>query len=173
MILINLQDPTRDLDAEVEKRYKARLARKAKSRYQKDPDKHKEKTKAWRQKNPERHAVHRQRAKAKNKEWYHNHKIKNPESFRRKQEKARKHAGVLNPEIFDTLLALQNNKCAICKTDNPHCLDHDHATGRARGVLCRVCNLGIGHLRDSAAILRAGADYLDSPTALLIKEPAS
>lgn len=41
-------------------------------------------------------------------------------------------------------------------------LDHDHDTDMARAVVCRRCNLGMGHADDSAERLRAMADYLDS-----------
>lgn len=48
-------------------------------------------------------------------------------------------------------LDFQNNKCAACQKDinidSLH-LDHDHTTGKIRGLLCRYCNLGLGHLGD-------------------------
>jgi hypothetical protein len=50
--------------------------------------------------------------------------------------------------------------CAICKEPGS-CVDHDHATGSARGCLCRNCNLGVGNFRDNPARLRAAADYLE------------
>lgn len=40
-------------------------------------------------------------------------------------------------------------------------IDHDHATGRVRGVLCHWCNMMLGSARDRAEVLRQGADYLD------------
>lgn len=67
----------------------------------------------------------------------------------------------LTPEGFAAMLIEQSGRCAICAepTTMPH-VDHDHATGRIRGLLCQGCNLGIGHLQDDPARLRAAADYL-------------
>jgi hypothetical protein len=71
----------------------------------------------------------------------------------------------LTPEQYDALLAEQDGKCAICRTDDwpgrgPHA-DHDHATRKVRGVLCGNCNNGLGNFRDDPAQLRAAADYLE------------
>ncbi|WP_205625468.1 endonuclease VII domain-containing protein [Actinomadura atramentaria] len=76
----------------------------------------------------------------------------------------------LGPGEYEALLAAQGGRCAICKGTRRQRLsvDHDHKTGVVRGLLCRLCN---GRLltaaRDSAEILRAAADYLDNPPALI------
>lgn len=41
-------------------------------------------------------------------------------------------------------------------------VDHDHATGKARGILCRSCNTGLGHFKDSPSLLRRAATYLSN-----------
>lgn len=64
----------------------------------------------------------------------------------------------LTPEDADRILA---RGCAICGSHDQTCIDHDHATGSVRDALCRRCNLGIGHLADDPARLRAAADYLE------------
>jgi hypothetical protein len=51
--------------------------------------------------------------------------------------------------------------CAICAATDDLVGDHDHATGLARGVLCRNCNLAIGNFRDDPVRLRAAAAYLE------------
>lgn len=69
-------------------------------------------------------------------------------------------------EHFDRLLALQGPQCAICNVvpQDPRRLvvDHDHATGAVRGLLCQLCNTGIGHLRDDVTIMRSAIKYLES-----------
>jgi hypothetical protein len=67
---------------------------------------------------------------------------------------------------YDRLFAEQNGKCANCRTDKPggngkrfH-LDHDHETGRIRGLLCTNCNTGIGQFKDDADLLKAAIEYL-------------
>jgi len=59
----------------------------------------------------------------------------------------------------------QDRRCAICRTRltdgrmGAH-TDHDHRTGKFRGVLCAACNLLLGRARDSIEILEAAATYL-------------
>ena len=54
-------------------------------------------------------------------------------------------------------------RCEICgqKTKRSLCMDHNHATGENRGLLCVSCNAGIGMLGDDPAILRQAALYLE------------
>ena len=58
-----------------------------------------------------------------------------------------------------------NGLCAICGTDTPggrggfH-LDHDHATGRARGILCNLCNISLGRFKDDPELLAKAYGYL-------------
>jgi hypothetical protein len=68
-------------------------------------------------------------------------------------------------ERFETMLAGQGGRCAICRKPFPSALDthvdHDHATGRVRGILCSACNNGLGRFRDNPAVLRRAASYLE------------
>ncbi len=72
-------------------------------------------------------------------------------------------------EAYCDLLTQQANVCAIClgvDEDKRLAVDHCHATGRVRGLLCQNCNHGVGKFKDSPARLRCAADYLerDPPT---------
>jgi hypothetical protein len=70
---------------------------------------------------------------------------------------------------FDAMMAQQNNACAICGTEavdrwgRLH-VDHCHASGNVRGLLCGACNKGLGHFRDSATLLHAAVAYLSNGT---------
>lgn len=68
----------------------------------------------------------------------------------------------IEPETYDELLATQGGVCAICK-DEPDPLlhvDHDHATGKVRGLLCGRCNRAIGLLLDDPVRVDSAAAYL-------------
>lgn len=69
--------------------------------------------------------------------------------------------GIGKAEI-QTLLEVQNGCCAICdKTFGKYYLDHGHETGAVRGLLCNLCNLGLGHFGDDIRRLGRAADYLE------------
>lgn len=76
----------------------------------------------------------------------------------------------ITAEEFDALLSAQDGRCAICGTRDPKgpwntfVVDHDHYTGKVRGLLCNACNQGIGHFKDSVVFLTQAAKYLSIPT---------
>lgn len=77
-----------------------------------------------------------------------------------------KHYG-LSIEKYEEMLAKQNNCCAICKTTEPGGnstgkwnIDHDHKTGKVRGLLCGACNRGIGMFKDNPDLLESARNYL-------------
>ena len=57
----------------------------------------------------------------------------------------------------------QEGHCKICQRYLLYLLvpDHDHRTGRVRGLLCRTCNSGLGLFKDNPDWLRKAADYLE------------
>lgn len=79
--------------------------------------------------------------------------------------------GIRSDEYFE-MFNLQNGKCAICGTDGIRSgggirskrvlgVDHCHKTGAVRGLLCVLCNAGIGKLKDSCDILSSAKRYVD------------
>lgn len=64
---------------------------------------------------------------------------------------------------YDRLVNKQEGKCAICKQipDKRLYVDHDKVTGKVRGLLCNLCNLGIGHLRHNPSILSSAKQYIE------------
>ena len=71
----------------------------------------------------------------------------------------------LEPDQYDALVVAQDGRCAICRTDTPggrgtwH-VDHEHGTGRVRGLLCHRCNLMLGNAQDDPTRLLAAVEYL-------------
>lgn len=69
---------------------------------------------------------------------------------------------------YESLLSICPG-CAICgklpgKTNGgrPLAVDHDHKTGRVRGLLCENCNNGLGRFKDNPAFLREAVGYLEA-----------
>lgn len=67
---------------------------------------------------------------------------------------------------FEDLLLFQGQRCAICFSPDPgghgnfH-VDHCHATGRNRALLCTRCNTGLGYFRDDPGLIRRAASYVE------------
>jgi hypothetical protein len=68
-------------------------------------------------------------------------------------------------ELYNELYEVQQGCCAICSEPEEKfswlCIDHDHNTGRIRGLLCPNCNRGIGLLQDSSVLLEKAAKYIE------------
>ncbi len=73
----------------------------------------------------------------------------------------------LTTESYSEMLAKQGGKCRICGRDRTDtrrgnlCIDHDHKSGRVRGLLCQNCNTGIGMFSDDVSKMRAAIAYLE------------
>lgn len=71
----------------------------------------------------------------------------------------------LTLEQFMDKIDLQDGRCDICRCTpiertNAFAVDHDHKTGKVRGILCTPCNSALGLLRDDAAIIDSAAEYI-------------
>lgn len=91
---------------------------------------------------------------------------KRPKTMERKRESNYLRKYGLTLDQYNQLLDAQDNKCVICGIEDPggkgrfH-VDHCHATGQIRGLLCHNCNLMLGHSRDNVETLRSAARYLE------------
>lgn len=66
---------------------------------------------------------------------------------------------------MDRLMSFQEGRCAICPSDirSDFHVDHDHATGQVRGLLCQRCNLAIGNFAEDTDLLWSAIAYLERP----------
>lgn len=87
--------------------------------------------------------------------------LENKEKMR--WQKLHKRYGISVNE-WEEMLLKQNSGCAICGKEldarTAH-VDHDHETGKVRGLLCRACNFALGQLQDNPALLRRAAEYVE------------
>jgi len=105
----------------------------------------------------EYYAANKDKLKAKAAEW----RLANPRSVR---THSLSRYGI-TADDFDAMLSQQNGSCAICSTEEPggkgsfH-VDHCHATGVVRALLCNKCNVGLGSFGDSPERLIKAASYI-------------
>lgn len=75
----------------------------------------------------------------------------------------------LTRKQYEDMMRRQDGGCAICqskfffdKPRNPRypCVDHDHSTKKVRGLLCNMCNQGLGYFRDNPKALIRAVEYL-------------
>ena len=68
----------------------------------------------------------------------------------------------LDENSYNDLAKDQGFKCLICdELCDKLVVDHDHVSGRVRGLLCTNCNVGLGHFRDSVITLSKAIDYIN------------
>ena len=102
----------------------------------------------WRQENPDKVKAQRAKIASETYRWY----------------QLKSHYGVTELQ-YDGFYVAQSGKCRGCQLQLGYplgCLDHDHTTGKPRGLLCACCNWALGHAKDNPATLRNLADYLES-----------
>lgn len=116
----------------------------------------------WKKRNPEK-------CQKWNKKW----RDENPEKFKQLKEKYKKSGKTviwhrkcrygIDENEFNEILNLQSHICPICKKDfmnQKKYLDHDHKTGKIRGILHHKCNLLLGNCNDDISILKNAIKYL-------------
>ena len=98
-------------------------------------------------------------SRLKEKEWRNNNRDKVRES------RYKWRYGISRSDK-NQLLESQGNKCATCSRTTPGGIghwhtDHDHKTGKVRGILCNRCNLVLGNVEDSEELLMNLCSYLN------------
>lgn len=112
--------------------------------------------------------------RARQKEYMKKYRARNLERLREKDRQWQKKNGRkatlkrhgITEDDYEIKLNSQNGCCAICGGEpggrwGTFHVDHDHITGKVRGLLCDSCNLGIGKFYDNPALMRKAAEYLD------------
>jgi hypothetical protein len=114
----------------------------------------------WRKKHPN-HLSNERKSRRK---WYSHNKD-------RANDSRLKYQYGIDSRQYEEMLESQNYVCKIClrpersKQNNKTkklVVDHDHITGKVRGLLCGNCNAGIGMFEDNTSILRNAIKYLES-----------
>ena len=76
----------------------------------------------------------------------------------------------LSKNDYEMMLDAQGGVCAICKQPEKQKrnnvikflgVDHNHISGKIRGILCADCNLGLGKFKDNPEMLRRALAYLE------------
>lgn len=78
----------------------------------------------------------------------------------------------LTLQQYESMVAAQGGCCALCgasktasetsaRKHEPLHVDHDHATGKVRALLCHHCNMMLGHCKDNPDLLRKAAAYVE------------
>ena len=87
------------------------------------------------------------------------------EREKKRNNEIRKAYGITQQQ-YEDMLKLQNGVCSICgqAPENGRIkrlsIDHCHATGKIRGLLCISCNNGLGRFKDDPKLLIKAAQYL-------------
>jgi hypothetical protein len=67
----------------------------------------------------------------------------------------------INKEQYEELMKLQGNVCKICSSAGKLHVDHNHSTGKVRGLLCAKCNKALGLFKENKNSLAKAIEYLD------------
>ena len=86
----------------------------------------------------------------------------------------------MTADLYQTMFQAQNGTCAICEQPETHlyrnkqigylAIDHDHATGKIRQLLCFNCNTGLGRFGDNADLLSKAAEYVKKHSATIAQD---
>jgi hypothetical protein len=122
--------------------------------------------------------AHREEVLKRNREYMRQIRKECPDKFHKRDRKFFLAKRGLTEDEYNRLFEQQGGVCAICghTGTGKHgylCVDHDHKTGKVRGLLCNSCNMGLGHFGDNASILKKMIDYLAFAEAVAARDEAA
>ena len=153
----------------------------------KNREKMREYQRQWRAAHPDSVKESARKRAAKTREYHREYYEENRERIREKHKAhyyanhsywREKHRGYRRTAVlkqygltvtqYEEMAASQNGVCGICeRPERPRkgkpvrlAVDHDHSTGKVRGLLCRRCNRGIGSFEHDTGLLTRAGDYL-------------
>jgi hypothetical protein len=147
-------------------RWRAANREKIKAYHTNHREENREKSRRWAANHPEARLAYQRRYAAENREkvraFKRRWRAKNPESVAATK---RKNKYGLTANQFIALNEAQGGLCKLCSAfptgRRKHLsVDHDHKTGKVRGLLCNNCNHGLGHFHDNPEILKKAIAYL-------------
>lgn len=143
---------------------RACFRKRAQERYPQVREQAIERARKWREENIDRFRENQRRMRA------------TPEGKRKSREYHLGKKYGLTQEQYDEMLAAQGGGCWICRRpprpDIALHVDHDHETGRIRGLTCFRCNNALGDFNDDPALLARALDYLDHHDPVVQEERA-
>ena len=122
--------------------------------------------KLWRKKNPESgsrygkmyYQTNKGEIRKRNMEW----QKKNPDKV---LDNTLKSAHGITLQDYRKMLERQAGKCAICNNEERNgkrlSVDHNHLTGKVRGLLCDGCNKSLGLMKDNVGAIKNAVAYLE------------
>jgi hypothetical protein len=143
--------------------YAKKILERKRENHKRNPEKGLAKSRKWRIKHPEYGAQWYQKNRKRELERAKERRIKNPQKIR-ERVLARKYG--LDPQSYQAMLEVQGSRCSICDIffgEAVVCVDHDHTTGKIRGLLCQKCNVLLGLVHDKIEILTRAIQYLNKP----------
>jgi RNA polymerase-binding transcription factor DksA len=132
----------------------------------KNIEKFRERLNDWKKNNPEKVKEYRKKYRDSEKGKEYVKKYKNSDVYTKWKKKKRLLAYGITENELENMKQKQKDKCAICgkPISENFVIDHDHKTGKVRGLLCISCNTGLGHLKDNKVAMLKAIDYLDNKT---------
>ena len=121
-------------------------------RYVANPEPTKQRVKRWQVENRDRHLETQRQRRAR------------PENKAKEREGHLKRTHGITLEEYEAMVVAQKGRCKICgrrpTEGKSFHIDHDHVTGRVRGLLCSACNHALGLFGDSPQRLQRAATYV-------------